>query len=1009
MTNQFREEDNSLVPVDYGDILSKLDRLLRDRNPFKVSKKRNKLLANFDAIATELARQSCQNPLHFTRGVKVATVNFSPGFERQFPQLINKIQAALKKHLNSLLLDEENLAELVAKMSTDLDSFQTLLKLDKTTYKVTEFSDNFEKQSLTIDTDLPGSSSIFKFHKLTITVSQTERFREEVEEAVMNYIRNQNNLDSDEIEELQDIFQSSMRNPASDFNNLQRLVDQESLGKLKREACLLYLEHLLENIQTNQQHVDVIYLRDLMRRLRAIEDYVNDLNKADSDYEVNYAGVAVNYKDFFSRAEAFDSLPIIPLIEGHLGENTDPERGEVEFIFGLKLKLNHPVQAYGKKSVFEYNIDLLNPDSETHRNNLADPDRSEAFARKVLYRFFLYYCVFASKLDPSASDYNPDAELEYNAIASFTENVLPILQGSDETAKQSLFRGTLKGFKKYKVNEKIDRLKNLLKRSIARQSILPAFNRPVYIRLSKGVLQPNIERMFNHIFFQEVVSNNPKQALRYISIVKAGLETDALSCLSARIKIEDLRYFRSPFQEQFNWEYVTSGISTLPVLWGPDTPPCDNFYQNNLKNVPWIIFAYDPMHLKDNLKTPESVFLYKFAWTILAYLSLDIILEYLVSKSFVPQIRLHEGNEKNPVVAEKFMANLSKTLAHLFSKNMRSNSQGFRIHTLKQYAATNGLSSLYSVLPKMFSKTSSTREQVAEADRLKKLAIVVVSSRESDAMFRHETRQNRIANLIGEAIGVERSPDGRIRVERLQTFVGKETVRQLYVTPKVLMDTIAHLYADGYQHIVYIAQTPYSSTLHITRTNTDDELYFMSGQLIQYLKQNLDNLTIYPVFFDKYYVRKLRDREGESSWAIEDTQELTRLWDDPRQQAVVFFNLLTGSIVGKSNRDNDRFYNGAISYSTLLNIYRGVLDDRNIREGLIYDSPLKQQILESMALLHFSRFEKNTQRSFKLDPYQTIIGEKSCSALSTFDSMSPGIEFNSLAFLSEVSQVLNKF
>jgi hypothetical protein len=237
--------------------------------------------------------------------------------------------------------------------------------------------------------------------------------------------------------------------------------------------------------------------------------------------------------------------------------------------------------------------------------------------------------------------------------------------------------------------------------------------------------------------------------------------------------------------------------------------------------------------------------------------------------------------------------------------------------------------------------------------------------------------------------------------------VGKETVRQLYVTPKVLMDTIAHLYADGYQHIVYIAQTPYSSTLHITRTNTDDELYFMSGQLIQYLKQNLDNLTIYPVFFDKYYVRKLREHGVKSSWAIEDTQELTRLWDDPRQQAVVFFNLLTGFTV--KTRNDDRFYNGAISYSTLLNIYRGVLDDRNIRQGLIYDGPLKQQILESMALLHFSRFEKNTQRNFKLDPYQTIIGEKSCSALSTFDAMSPGIEFNSLAFLSEVSQVLNKF
>ena len=123
------------------------------------------------------------------------------------------------------------------------------------------------------------------------------------------------------------------------------------------------------------------------------------------------------------------------------------------------------------------------------------------------------------------------------------------------------------------------------------------------------------------------------------------------------------------------------------------------------------------------------------------------------------------------------------------------------------------------------------------------------------------------------------------------------------------------------------------------------------------------------------------------------------------EKAIVFFNLFNGITVGKGD---DRFYNGVISYSTLLNIFPGVLDDKDIRIGLINDdSSIKNDLLQYLTLFHFSRFEKTSDISLKIDPYENIIGEESFSKLSVFNHGRGEIGFNSLAFLTEVKKALN--
>ncbi|WP_017716990.1 hypothetical protein [Kamptonema formosum] len=1001
--NILQQGDGDLVAVNYSDLLDKILRALRNHNPFRISGDRRKLLVDIDELAASLATSAqVQNPLESSQSVRSASVNFSRGFREVFPGKVREIRECLREKLESALGETGSIQELVAGLITrDLQSFPTR-KPDQLglAYDFGKRYDNLVKQKLSLEFDRPGGESLLKFHKLTIAVRNIDEFQENLKRGLENYIEQEVPWESEE--DRADLYSALDRLEIAEFSEfyqLQEIVDTETLGKLKKEAEITYLEYLRDSIET-QDTAGLIYLRDLIRRLRLIEEYIS-ADRPDGHYEVSYAGATVNYKDAFSRAEALDSLPIIPIVGGYLGENTDRSGGEIQFVFGLKLKLAGKVQALGGDEVFDYNLDIINPDSKKHQEEIGDSSKQESFAKRVLRRVLLYFFVFASRSNPLDPNYSPDSELEYDPIAGF-EKVLPVLRGDNEEAKKKLFRGIVRGFNEYNVRHKISRLKELLKNFLERQTILATRTYPIQIAVRKGILNPpgEIDSMINGAFLREVLGRNPKECLRYISIGGAHVDEGALCQLPASITIEDIRYFPAEEREKFSWEYDIKGVSALAVAWVPKQDPCWEKYTKNLQHHKLILFPYDNRHLNENNPNRLDIsqaFVYQFTWVVLALICLNLLLENAPDNLFVPMLRLHEGDDNNPFPVEKFLANLSKGLSHLLNEKCRCSSQGFRVKNLKGYTIANGLSSLYSVLPKKF-------RFVDEFPTLEKLAIIIVSSVESDARTGSRNRNSRISNLLGEVVSVTRQADGTVRLEILKTFSDNYPNWRIYRDAPVLINTVDNLYREGYRHFLYIAQAPYSSTLHITRSQGEEELYFMSPKLIKELKGERQDIKIYPVFFDKYYVinKERRERRAKSLY-VTDTEQLTSVSRDPQQQAVVFFNLFNGITVGSSE---ERFYNGVVSYATLVNIYEGILDDMDIRRGLLEDTPLKADLLQYLTLFHFSRFEKNSNISLKLDPYENIIGDDSFGKLSIFNHMRGEIEFNALAFMTEIKKAL---
>jgi hypothetical protein len=1003
MVNTLQEGDNGLVRLDYNDLLTKILSVLQNENTKKsVSLSKGKQLPiDIDEIAFQVADLSVVNPLGASASsAKSATVNLSLGLKPHFISQIQQIRDCLKQQIESILPQVEGsnipIEDFISSLATELKTFDSKSTKIGFNYNFNKKYNELQKQRLSLETKT--AKPLLKFHKLTITVEDTGKFNEQLQASLKNFI--ELNFAPEQQEDLNDILEDLVEGLESkklDIYELKRLITTESIGKIQKEAQIRYLEFLKEHLGN---HPDIIYLEDLIRRLRLIEEYISNNEKGRGYYEVNYEGGTLDYQTIFSSAEAFKELPIIPLIVGYLGETTDEHQNKNQFIFGLKIKLNGKVQSRGGMPAFDYYLNLLDPNSEEHKEELKDTFKRERFAQKVLKIALLYYFIFAG-INPATEGYNSESDLEYDPIKAFDEKVLPILQGSDEEEKRKIFENIKKGLEKYRASDKIDKIKKMLLGILNKQSSLPSRNYPIHLTVKAGILEEEFSQIEGRsTLFKSILSQNAKAALKYIAIVNPSVNTNSLCTILANINISEISYFETEESQTFSMEYDLRQINTIPILVVPQQDDCREIYKREFLQKNLLLFSYNPERLRDKIfndLASSKAFVYRVTFSLLAYTILKILLDTAKRRLFIPILRLHLSDKQNPSAEEEFMRSIFSVLSHLLNETHRSNSQGLYIKNTNSFKIRNSLTSLYSIVPKQFKFSSSSTEH-----QLDKLAIIVVSSRESD---RSKGNDYKIANLMGEMVGVERQKDGTICLDMIGTFSDNYGSQDIYSRPDVLIDRVNELYQQGFRHFLYIAKSPYSTTLKMTVTEKDEELYFMSKDILRNLKGDREDLKIYPIFFDKYFAINLQNLKASSLY-IQDIAELENLVKDPSKKSVVFFNLFNGIKVG-----DEKYYNGVISYATLLNIYEGVLDDKDIRLGLMYDNSLKNELLQFLTLYHFSRYEADSTQSrninLKLDPYEKLIGDNSVGALSIFKDMTGRVKFNSLAFLTEVRKALN--
>ncbi|MDJ0662488.1 MAG: hypothetical protein QNJ42_23835 [Crocosphaera sp.] len=648
MTNSgshLKEDSNDLVKLNYNHFLDQIIDVLNGDNSqklFKVSEDSKRLLMNVDELAYQVSQLSINDPfISQPFGTKCASINFFEGIEKNFSDKLHQIQARVKELLENELPQENNqsvsIQTFLESIATPLESLKGKVNNNGISfnYPFDQQYTNLQKQRLTLPKDEQNIPPLLRLHKLGITVKQPTSFVNELRSSLENYLEiNFEEEKEDLIENIIDPLFDNQNKQDNDIYKLKKLMKEEALGKIKKAASIKYLEFLYEKVQDDE---DAIYLKDLIRRLKLIETYINDENKPDDHYTVSYQGIEFNFRQFFNNSYAFDSLPIISQIEGYLGEMNDRDKDKQEFVFGMKLKLNGQVQTSKGESSFDYHINFLDLDNKENKDKLDNEIEKGKFIRKLLKVVFLYYFIFASRSNPldKEKDYNLSSELEYDPVQNFETKMLRILKGKDEQAKKNLFNNIKKGFEQFHVPFKVNKLRNLLIKYLEDKTLFNTKPYTLKVSISQGILEKDPDTV-NRIFNDKL---GKKEALKYISVDdNTKIDNEALCSLSVDIKFNDIQYFRGNEEQRFSMKYDLEGIKTIPMILTPQEDQCRRIYKQQLKNQASLVCNYNHERLKKEIfKTEDDpkMFWYQLTFSLLTYLSLKLLIDLTEEKLFI--------------------------------------------------------------------------------------------------------------------------------------------------------------------------------------------------------------------------------------------------------------------------------------------------------------------------------------------------------------------------------------
>jgi len=855
------------------------------------------------------------------------------------------------------------------------------------------FSAERKRLTYTPPSNGPGKP-LLCWHRLVITVEVPEGLQEGLaarigEHFALRWPGNRNDID--------EVVREQQGRGDSEIARLATALDTQTLGQIKAAAQFYYLHWLRDQLDRHREPA-FAHLDSLIGRLEAFTRYLRDPERPDDDYAVEHGGARYTLRTLFGQPDAFDDLPVFPRVAGNLGETTDRTAGERRYIFGLKLKLNGPVNAAVSQPSFSYHLGLLRGEPEMGRARGASPERLIRLA-------VLYHIVFAGHDDPA-----------FQPLDALEARLLPRLRAAASSAvpREGLV-AVCATVAEACTGAPVDDLVRTLRRLVKREGAVPARSWDIRIGVQPGILESERATVLEEgRLLKRVFNENRREYLSYLEVSGPAIDTRSFFSLRGRIAIDQVQSFDAKAAiERCDVGYDVGDLTTLPVSLvvrsregaeeQPTSPP--------VPTPGVVLICKAAAHAAD---APLQWFVYRYIFALVSYFGLQAIAEARLPAPgplFVSLVRTHgraeeEGDDEDP---EGFIAMLGKVLAHVLGSDYLANSQGF-VHAGNtgsgtDYRKRNAASSLYAPLRKRF------RFRDPVVNDIGRLALLVVSSREADSEQR--SRSPHLATIVGAITEIADVGSQTVQVQQIRTFAETYPGGDLHSDPSIILDQVDWLYARGFRHIMYVAQAPYSSMLHVTTHNDGGRsgLFFLSRPILEACVKDRPDLAIYPVFREQYAAMKINSLDANTLY-IQDSRELLRVVNDQgsSQQLVVFLNLFSGlaGVGGAAAADR---YNGVVSYATLLNVYGGILNETELRRALVDDlqgpNPRKDTIVRYLTLFHMAHYEAARSKiALKLDPYSAIIGPNSTGAVALRAGLRQGMPFNFLSFLAEARKAV---
>jgi len=1015
-------------------IMKEIHKVIDQDNPFKFKETVPTLGLDCVSVATKVFQNlSVRNLDDIVKGRRWEFDTFGafPISDDELKDSVEKIYARLLEHIDNIppaLLD--SIVKSSAAMGRDRNNIFSIND------QYLPFKPKKGELQPVSTGDKKSGDELFRAHlcKVQLTAGQSvhDKLRQAVSTHYDNLVRADNEIEAEDKTEAIAEINRQINKLFDEPDNraiigLRELLDKETSGLIRREVGITYLEYLLE--QAKQQSIPAQELEKIVNNIRWVEDYIHHPDRSNNDcmYQVtdehNY-----DLRELLGNADAFEKLPVIGMIDGNLEERTGGNKRV--FVFGLRFKANNPVTTpdrdfpdlEGDRSVYARHLEKAIKVLELAKQfNLARGEGSQDYKFKLrltgksIRMVFLYYMVFSKSADADKKQSWQVIATKLHARESDALDRLlalanKMLQG-EETVIAKIITPAVKTLKKVLENKTVcvqDNVRRciLLEKDLVNKDIEGAAEGDIFIKdLNKSEQQ----------------DRNPlKSVLRYVRIVKeddVALEK-SLHSIPFYLSFYDNFFYADRTQKRaINVRTLSKMWHFLPVLVRPQIPrqeQRDIFHQLLTKTAGLMV------QIMPNLKPDKSntleFFVYKVTAAVVFQLGLAALCQKLSAapiKLAIPLVRVHKTDENDPI--EEYFKSVCAAVTFLLNEKYTAGMQGIQLINFMgnqkdlSYRITNARSSLYAFLPKTFIAPGF-------APAFKTLAIIVVTQRVA-SKHRQQDDNYSVVNLFGRVIMLKRVDEQQIHLARnFRTFADNLPRNELNSHPQILVDTVRHLYDEhGVRDILYIAKAPFTSNLNLTQKDSQKDLFFMSETVLQEMRQNRDDLNIYPIFCGKYPARMFGGARLNALYIddVPSIQKHLQMDRDSESQIVTFLNIANGIKVKGKDADKN-FFNNVMYYATLDNLYKDrTLQSRIMERIIATDAPERQTLIDFICLLHAAAYEKFETKelanlTLKLNPYQDILEDNNVNDLNTF-AVTPNEKplFNLFAFMTKIQRVIS--
>ncbi len=1032
MPSTLKPEGNYLL-LKHDDLLRAILKAIQEDSPFKPTAKN--LGINCLKVAETVYKKFANKHLDdLVRGRSSDFSHFGANpFEddHQLREEVAKIYRQLHEQLDQL---PSELWPKLLKTRADLGNEKENLFAAKNTL-VPFKSQKGQLQPVTTGENAQGDK-LFRAHLCRIRLTTSEALKFEIQEAILAHYKylfdKQGDFDDSAWVEIQkrvkEFFsEANLNSPV--FKGFQSLLDEKTLGLIKREAEIAYLECLL--VDAKARGIPCAELETLVQNIRLVEEYINSPERTNEEciYHLT-ANHQCDLRDLLGNAEAFRELPVIGQIEGNLEERTGHE--ERVFVFGMRFKLNgvsNRPENLKKDRVYAYHLkkarDILSAVfSYNGGDNSVDTVRKlkDLELKKAIRVIFLYYIVFSNNAK--------------KCLAFWQNTLSPLLSHQDMEGVSKLIKIIDKLLTKpnqakpdendsYEIEGTIITLiLSTLQQLLNSKTGGSPYNKQKYLFLDKKLLNDNLEEVTTGILFAQCLRQTDlNSCLRYVRISEKQSPLASFFTIPFNFSFKDT-FFMADRQRARNVQ-MTADLSEeakfLPVLVQsqmfkssekPTVPEIESYQTPLMKTATVLIQLIPVKEVSGGDFKDFQAFIYRFTSALIFHLCLSAVCQKLSAQSqfYIPLVRIHTANEQDPI--EHYLKAVTDAVAFLLNERYSIGTQGIQLVDLKgkqksglEYRITNARNSLYSFLPKRF-------EAPGLVPAFDKLAIVTVSTRVTDKM-KYRKEDDKFVNLFGKVALLEKTGSNLFRLRQdLLTFADNRSKDEVYQQPNILLDTIDRLYGE-YQvrDILYVAKAPFTSSLNLTATTSRPKLYFMSEEILLKMLENHKDLNLYPVFCDKYPIRMFGGSNLHALYIDEVSSIQSQLQMDEQRDSkiIMFLNIANGIAIKEKG---EYFFNRVLSYSTLDKFYKDTTLDSRITERLVSpDSLARKTLIEFLCLVHAAAFEKTDSKTpiqLKLNPYEDILGDENVNALNTFgiSGATGQIQFNLFAFLTKIQRIV---